>query len=266
MEALSNSSSDSPWDKLDASFANLVANREQCPDITPNGLLAPKIETMRAYEEVVLALWGLLTSALGASTLLFIDGAPNVRLKLGLEPEENLSRPRSTEAPHLDCCAGTSSDSVNMFIPLGGDVARNTESLFRVPNTWSEEWTSQRSYHDASEIVSQYEEISFAELPPPKIGEAILWDSSVLHKTTRLSPCQARLSIDLHFTPKKPKSQSNISEAELRRRLDCNEPGMDLSGEKIAGLSRTTNLKVDAHRGEVVQVQKGRHPAGIYWQ
>ncbi len=233
-------------------------------DITPNGLIVPKHETIEAYGKILVSCVEIIETIVPEGHLKYIDGSPNVRFKSSFEPDcYNTARP--TELPHLDVWAGTDINSLNLYIPLAGDVLRNSVELYSVPSCWTESWTKKQSYSDGSEIVALYSRSDISELERtfPSLGEALLWDSSVCHSTLRRPECEPRLSIDVHFTPERFRYASGSPVLESQDNQTNSKDGVLLFEDLNRFRLGQAELVAAAATGIVPSEVKGAHSAGI---
>ncbi len=236
----------------------------QVKDMTPNGLIIPKHESIKIFTDILISCLEILEVIAPGKMLRYIDGAPNVRLKDSQEPE-SYGTPRPTELPHLDCWAGTDPNSLNLYIPIAGDVARNTIQLYDVPNSWNESWTLPRSYTQGEEIAKLYSKLDDVTMQKltPRLGEALIWDSSVCHSTFRKFDCDARISIDLHFTPNRYENDTTLLDFNSQRCSNDYKQGVLYADDLYRLRTGDATLIAASKTGTVPSQVKGSHSAGL---
>lgn len=168
------------------------------PNITPNGLILPKVENCIAYnflhQEFTQAF-----SAIGMDDKIESIQYPiNIRIKQGIPDPIVDQRPLSSTKPHTDVWAGDSGGAMLIFLSLLGNpekaginfmFAREFPTAFACPL---------KDYVSGEEVVKTAEKLSAQFCN----GKWFMIDSYLLHQTTKRGP-GLRISLDLRFMPKK---------------------------------------------------------------
>lgn len=175
-------------------------DRELPPQVTPNGMIVPKRNTVIEYNMVVRA-FARIIGRLGFGDLVHSWHIPlNVRFKSSAVSEENMKRAHPTEHVHSDSWAGESSESVTVHIPIMGDCEKNHLQMFYPSDEFKDEWLGPRkSYADGHELLSHYKPVDYI-IP---MGAVAFMDFATLHSSTRLDGAGPRVSIDTTFVLKK---------------------------------------------------------------
>lgn len=163
---------------LEAFDANVhtVANR------TPNGLMVPKKEFEREFNQVHAATSQWLAS-LDLETLLHQLECPlDFRLVAGRESFSVENRPYASSKIHLDLWSGDPGDHVIIAVPVFGDLERTTVEYFEPPSALDESYLR---------VLENYDDVQmlFEEARPysvrPQLGYALIVDAIVPHRTVR---------------------------------------------------------------------------------
>lgn len=183
------------------------ANREDIPNITPNGMIVPKRHTMMEYN-ILVRTFAEAVQATGVAPWISSWHVPlNVRIKFAEADEANLQRHHPTEHIHSDSWAGESSESVTVHVPLFGDCAGNHVAFYDPPGEFQEDWLGPRpSYLDGLEVAKKYRPVDFV----PTAGNMVLADFATLHASSRRPGCGTRVSIDTTFHLKREVSNEKI--------------------------------------------------------
>ena len=113
---------------MDPSFQhNLDVYRNNRTNVTPNGGLVPKKEYQILYNLTLSAWFAVFNSMISPAPNLIklVRVTPNIRIKFGMELEDNKRRELNTELPHSDSWV-EGPWGYNIFVPLLGDCQRNT--------------------------------------------------------------------------------------------------------------------------------------------
>jgi hypothetical protein len=166
-------------------------------NVTPNGAVVPKKEYQLEFN-MVLRAWSKLVKNMisGKPELLNkIRMTPNVRIKFGIEPEENYGRPLNTSIPHSDAWID-GPWGIICFTPLLGDVENNNLYHYKPKNIdeFSDDWLAlSPSFQEMQWTLEFYEQSD--EITPIK-GKVHLVDYALIHETHRKPNCGTRISID----------------------------------------------------------------------
>ena len=175
----------------------LDSKRSYKENITPNGAVVPKKEYQLEFN-LVLRSWSKLVKNMisgNPSMLNKIRMTPNVRIKFGVELEENYGRPLNTSIPHSDAWID-GPWGIICFTPLLGDVENNNLYHYKPknPNEFKDEWLAlSPTFQDMQWTLEFYEQSD--EITPIK-GKIHLVDYALIHETHRKENCGTRISID----------------------------------------------------------------------
>lgn len=175
----------------------LDQKRSDKTNVTPNGAVVPKKEYQIEFN-MVLRAWSKLVKNMisGKPELLNkIRMTPNVRIKFGVELEENFGRPLNTSIPHSDAWID-GPWGIICFTPLLGDVENNNLYHYKPKNVnnFSDDWLAlSPSFQDMQWTLEFYEQSD--EITPVK-GKVHLVDYALIHETHRNPNCGTRISID----------------------------------------------------------------------
>jgi len=102
--------------------------RELCllPNITPNGLVLPKRETLSSYNFLHSVVARIMKRYFIDETLAGIHAPINIRMIDGRPNPSVDSRPRSSTKLHSDIWAAEPANSMAIFLPVLGDIAGTT--------------------------------------------------------------------------------------------------------------------------------------------
>ena len=173
------------------------ANRETRDNVTPNGGVVPKKEYQLEYN-MVLRSWSKIIQSIikGHPELMTrFRFTPNIRIKYGLELEDNVDRSLNTSHPHSDAWV-EGPWSMNCYTPLLGDVENNNLIFWtpKSPETFSDKFLATAATYDEMQWVLDY--YDFNEALSPKKGRIHISDFSLIHATHREDNCGTRISID----------------------------------------------------------------------
>jgi hypothetical protein len=198
-------------DSLLMEFGNQMS---QIKNVTPNGLIVPKRETILEYNAFVSAFAEIIDSL---NIVDFIDCwlyPPSLRFKSALFESDLLKRNYQSEHRHSEAWIPiNTSKCISVFIPILGDAEKNGVEFFTPPKDFDESWlTPQSSYKAGEEIADRFSRLEM----PYRIGELYLADAATLHVTSRKPGSGPRASIDINFLPKGASSEAD--RANLRDR------------------------------------------------
>jgi hypothetical protein len=175
----------------------LDSKRSYKENITPNGAVVPKKEYQLEFNLVLRSWSKLVNDMIGGKPELLnkIRMTPNVRIKFGVELEENFGRPLNTSIPHSDAWID-GPWGIICFTPLLGDVENNNLFHYKPKNIdeFSDDWLALApSFNDMQWTLEFYEQSD--EITPIK-GKVHLVDYALIHETHRKPNCGTRISID----------------------------------------------------------------------
>ncbi len=173
---------------------------DKIQNITPNGMVVPKRNTILEYNLIVQTFSSIIGS-LGIHDLISSWHVPlNIRMKYGEVCGENLTRHHPTEHIHSDSWAGESTESVTTMLMILGDISKNHVDFYDPPEDFEEEWLGPRpTYLDGKVVADRYRKI---DLTPEK-GDLLISDFAGLHASSRLPGAGTRVTIDTTFVLKK---------------------------------------------------------------
>jgi hypothetical protein len=159
------------------------------PNKTPNGLLNPKNETSKEFEQIQITVNKILNK-LGLYKHITKLAIPNIRYKSASEPESAKTRPYYTSKLHSDAWVGHIGDSV-FLIGLLGDIDNNTVEF-------NEPFNVQDNYLDKADSFEEgntrYEHLEYLGiLTSGKLG---IMDHACIHRTLTKENNKPRISMD----------------------------------------------------------------------
>lgn len=203
------------------------------PNITPNGLVLPKLQNVEAYNEVHRIAAELLAELGLAQHIAQVHAPINLRLVDGRADKRFDARPRASVKWHSDMWAGEPASAVIAFLPV-----------FGVPGVLGVRWVEPRDFptalarplddfRDGESVIDGGTEYKVAFDP----GVLLLTDPFLVHKTVRDSD-GLRLSIDFRFLTRYPVASDDLAPGTRSENY--------LPYEEWAEIGRTTMLTTDA--------------------
>ena len=149
---------------------------------TPNGALVPKMEFQNEYNEIHRAVASWLES-LNITHLIDSIRCPIViRAVSGAPAPDAEARPYAASKMHVDLWGGDAPDSVDIVIPVLGDIERTTIEWFRPTIGFEEKYLRvMDSYDVAKELEGQCLQYPVTA----RMGCAYFIDAIVMHRTVR---------------------------------------------------------------------------------
>ena len=175
---------------------------------TPNGILLPKQEVEAEFNNLHrdVAEW---LSSLGVDDLVDQAFCPiTLRLVKGLPDPAEDSRPYASVKLHADVWAGEPTDSVNIHIPILGDLERTGVHFFVPPDNFEKDWLRPlKSYNEGIELEALVQKIPIQL----RFGCAYFAAATALHKTIKSNGGE-RLILEFRFRRKgdKPNPEAVI--------------------------------------------------------
>jgi hypothetical protein len=167
-------------------YDELISN---LPNKTPNGLLNPKKETAKEFEQIQISLNNILNE-LGIYKHINQLAIPNIRYKSTLEPESAKHRPYYTSKHHSDAWVGHIGDSV-FLIGLLGDIDNNTVE-FNEPIRVKDNYLNKaESFEEGN---TRYESLKY--LGVLTAGRLDIMDHACIHRTLVKNNGKPRISMD----------------------------------------------------------------------
>ena len=168
------------------------------PNITPNGLILPKKETYKIYNQIHAGVADILDSMDLEPHIQSVHAPINIRLVDGKPNPLIDTRPRASVKMHSDMWAGEPANAIMCFLPIIGDH-QNIGVKWIEPRNFPSSYRRPLNYFDeGSHLViggRQY----IAGFNP---GDLFLADPFLLHATQKDSPGM-RLSLDFRFISSK---------------------------------------------------------------
>ena len=194
------------------------------PNVTPNGLVLPKIENVLAYNSLHRVIAKAFVE-LGFHRHFSACQFPlNVRLISGTPNQVLDSRSRSATKPHADIWAGDPAGAIVFMMPLFGNIDNAGVHFFEAKNFPAEFQGRLKDFDEGRAVVDaavKYES-SF------KLGELILFDPFLLHQTQKRGD-GLRVSLDFRCLAKEELPQVRLNsnnrgliEATIRISLSLN--------------------------------------------
>jgi hypothetical protein len=179
-------------DPLPKMLRDRRSDLEALPNKTPNGVIRSYTENVNEFRSFVDCLYRFLLSINLAANVSEVQIPPNLRLVAGASPGEQGSRPYATDKLHTDVWAGEPLFSLNILIPLLGDLdAINVR--FCQPHTVPVSLRRPLVDYSAAESESVGLINYDVEL---QNGVAYFFDTFLFHQTIRYRD-GLRLSVDL---------------------------------------------------------------------
>jgi hypothetical protein len=168
------------------------------PNITPNGLILPKVENTIAYN-FLHSEFAHAFDQIGISEAVDTIQFPiNIRIKQGLPNPAVDQRPLSSTKVHTDIWAGDPACAMLVFLSLLGDPAKAGLNFLYTPQFPKKFAGPLKDYESGKEVVDMTHRLP-AQLSN---GKWFMIDSYLLHQTVKNGE-GLRISIDIRFMPKK---------------------------------------------------------------
>ncbi|MDA9690229.1 hypothetical protein N9V13_07470 [Betaproteobacteria bacterium] len=169
--------------------------------LTSSGLILPKRQSCLEFNLVILSFYKILQRYL--SVYGWYEILP-LRVKTNRSSNKSASI-RNSSMPHLDSWTGFSDRAYVCFLPLLGDIERNTIKFWNPIVDIDEKWHDfNTSDSQANNIVENYYERLNTCL---QAGYLYVAESSVVHATEVQGDATARISIDQLFLPEWTRKQ-----------------------------------------------------------
>ncbi len=184
-----------PGKSMDCQPWGLKENRhdlEALPNKTPNGVIRPYLENVKAFKQFSDVLYSFLVNDKLSEGLSHLQVPPNLRLVTGTNPGAHGERPYATDKLHTDVWAGEPQYSLNILIPILGDIEA-VNVRFCQPSMVPPDL--RRPLADYS--AAKPEALGLTEYDLSlKCGIAYFFDTFLFHQTIRRGE-GLRLSVDL---------------------------------------------------------------------
>ena len=193
-------------------------------NITPNGVVRPKKETIKFYFKIQSVLKKILKKNKLLDFVEFIE-FPEVRIVKPMHEKYQKNRPFATSKPHSDAWAGHPADGrTNIFID--GDV-KNTLIYYLPINPKPSILTKKNNYNQK---IKTFDGVK--KLTNMKDGLFYYFDMLCVHHTKN-DKCKPRMSIDFGISFKSKKSRFNKNKLSNRYKINfINKKDWTFSGYK----------------------------------
>jgi hypothetical protein len=174
----------------------LESRRHDRKNVTPNGGVVPKKEYALEYNAFIKSWCELVEEfiSLNPYYLRKFRLTPNIRIKYGLELEDNIGRGLDTALPHSDAWV-EGPWGMNCHMPIFGDVKNNYLHFYKLKDEskFNDSFLDTSvEYTDMQWVTEYYEDDNVV----PKVGYIHVSDYALLHKTRRNEKAKTRVSID----------------------------------------------------------------------
>jgi hypothetical protein len=172
----------------------------QLPNITPNGLLLPKIEILNSINLFNKNVFRLIEH-INPPKNCHIACPVNIRLNFGiLKGTQHFDRPKSSTIWHTDIWAGQNSNEVMVHTPIFGDFRTNGIKAAKPRSGFYPNYIKcLNNYNDAKHLIENLDKDAYkTQLETRK---SYLFDSFLLHRTvSEASGIRGILSFSIKFT------------------------------------------------------------------
>ncbi len=167
---------------IEAFFKTYKEKIMKLPNITPNGLLLPKIEVLNSINFLNKAVFALM-EFLHLKGQCDIACPVNLRLNFGVDRSPEASaRPKSSTFWHTDIWAGQNANELMVHTPIFGDFKKNGIAAALPPKEFFPDFVKNLpSYEDGLPVTANLDAVSHQ--PTMKVGRSYIFDSFLLHKT-----------------------------------------------------------------------------------
>lgn len=197
------------------------------PNITPNGIILPKKENLRAYEKIQFEVGNKLEEICLVEHIQLIHLPINVRVVNNLTDIYN-KRKKSSTKWHSDIWADEPSSSIMVFLPIYGINDINISCKEPHPDIYPDYIRPLENYDEGQELVIKSDNVEFFI----KENCVNIMDSYTLHKTEYLKPNSYRVSLDFRFISKYHCASDIGVSKRLKHYIDVNE-WMDVGLDSI---------------------------------
>ena len=162
-------------------------------NLTPNGLMAPKIENSLEFNTLIKAYASIIDDLKIEHLIENFHFPANIRIKFPKPNLKNLKRKHPTETMHADTWTGAKPNWCAVHLFLLGDVKKNNIRYAYPPKNFEENWLKPVSAHKESLAISKkFKIINYT----PKKGYLIFADASIIHQSYREKKAGIRISLD----------------------------------------------------------------------
>ena len=183
----------------------LILNKSKIKNITPNGIIIPKIHSSLEFNFLVKSYVDILKFLKFEDLISNFHFPPNLRIKFNTVNKKNLKRKHPTEHMHSDTWTGANPNWIAVHCFILGDIEKNNIRYAAPPQNFNEKWLSPlENSQKGNQIIDEYNIIDYT----PKKGTIIFADASIIHQSFRESNAGTRISLDTGFDMFMPKLKS----------------------------------------------------------
>ena len=182
---------------------------DQIPNITPNGILLPKVECNFEFNQLHIATQKWFESLAIEDQLHSVFTPLTLRLSRGKPKGEYANRPYATTKIHIDSWAGDPADSVAIHVPLFGDVENTTVAFYETreePPLHQLRWL--QDFEQGLKALGD----TFLLPAQPRIGRAVLFDNCAPHQTVKKGGT-TRVSLEFRVRRRLSSGEKRVVEA-----------------------------------------------------
>lgn len=162
-------------------FKRHAATLRKLPNVTPNGVVMPKVENTAAYNLLHHMVASIVVKDLNPVEVAAVFAPINVRLVDGTPNSQIDSRPRASTKKHSDIWAAEPSRSATLFITVMGDTDRTTVRFWEPKDFPAEYQRSMPDYLDGAKVTE-----GAIEYPASfRNDHLISMDAFCLHQTVK---------------------------------------------------------------------------------
>lgn len=169
-----------PTEKFFKKYKSKIFN---LPNITPNGLVLPKVEILCSFNLFNKAVFDLV-DFLNIQNSADVACPVNLRLNFGINRDKAFNeRPKSSTYWHTDIWAGQNSNELMIHTPIFGDFDKNGISICDPKDSFYPNFvkTIDHFFNDGSIVTNHMDENGHT--PKLKVGTSYVFDSFLFHKT-----------------------------------------------------------------------------------
>lgn len=209
------------------------------PNITPNGLVLPKLETLSSVNLLNKHVFELI-KFLQIEDKAEIACPINLRLNFGVNRNKEFNqRPKSSTYWHTDIWAGQNSNELMIHTPIFGDFQENGISICLPNSKFYPDFVKTIDHFHNDGIAVTNEMDNFGSTPKLKIGRSYIFDSFLFHKTkSKGSSIRGIISFPIKLKEKIDSDiyQNTLRDSEYKTSLEWSKIGKEtmlMSNKKI---------------------------------
>ncbi len=176
------------------------------PNVTPNGIVLPKLGTLEAYNFVHTEVVRIFEESGLHKHVEAIFAPVSIRLVKGTSSPKIDNRPRSTTKYHLDIWSGEPADAISVLLPVLGDTKNVGIKWVEPADIPSCLRRTLDNFNEGQGLVNNGNKYNFCF----QRGDLLLFDPYLLHATQKKQNAN-RVSIDFRFiATKKAPGDSDV--------------------------------------------------------